>query len=115
MGEGDSVTETGEPGLGAGQGLGIAVDADDVQVGEAVEHRLGVTAEAQGRVNDNRPVPHHGGCEEVHDAVEEDRYVLCVAHAATSVAEQKRYGGSGMRGPFVRSLRSLMRTPGAQQ
>ncbi len=59
VGERHPVAEAGETRLGACQSLGIAVDADDVEVGKAIEHGLGVTAEAEGGVDDDGPVPDH--------------------------------------------------------
>ena len=44
------------------------------------EHRLGVTSEAESGVDDDGSVPRDRWCEKVDHPVQQDRYVLHLAH-----------------------------------
>jgi hypothetical protein len=71
----EAVAEAGEPLAGEGERLGVAVDPDDRQPGEACERALRVAAHAEGGVDEDgaRTVDRRG--EEVEATVEKDRQV----------------------------------------
>ena len=49
----DAVAERREPLPGDREGVGVAVDADERELGEAREHRLGVAAHAERGVDEH--------------------------------------------------------------
>ena len=64
-----------EASAGASECLGVAVDADEVGLGEAGEQRLAVTAEPQRAVDEDRAGPGERRLQELHDPVEQHRDV----------------------------------------
>ena len=75
MHERDAVAERREPLPRDPQRVLVAVEADEVDAGEALEERLGVTAHAEGRVDEDGTLRVEGGCEQLDAAVEEHRGV----------------------------------------
>ena len=85
MHEGDPLAVRREPLLAAVQGVHVAVDADDVGPRAVLEDRLGVTAQPERRVDQERAVlvgAVEGGCHESDDPVEQHRDVAGVRHRA---------------------------------
>ena len=73
MDRGEPVAEAGQPGPRQRERVRVAVDADDPGQLAAGQHRLGVAAEAQGRVDhDGAFVVRGGRRKEGHDPVQED-------------------------------------------
>ena len=71
-----------QPPPGELEGGGVAVDADDAGVLEALEDRLGVAAEAEGAVDEDRAGVVERGGEQCHDPVEEHRDVRGAGHVS---------------------------------
>ena len=69
---GEPVAEAGQPLAGQVEGRGVAVDADHPGQLAAGQHRLGVAAQAEGRVDHDRALVVEGRRQEGHDPVEED-------------------------------------------
>ena len=72
---GEAIAEARETLPGDRQGLRVSVDADDAEVREALEERLGVTAHAERAVHGDRAVARDGGLEQLDAPVEQNRDV----------------------------------------
>ena len=66
-----AVAERREPLPGDRAGRPVAVEADEVQSGEALEERLGVAAHAERRIDEHGAVALEGGGEQLDAAVEQ--------------------------------------------
>ena len=84
--ERDAVAERREPLPRDPQGVLVAVEADEVDAGEALEERLGVAAHAEGGVDEDGAVALEGGREQLDAAVEE--------HGGVDVAQAHDVRGS---------------------
>ena len=73
------------------QRVRVAVEADQADAREALEERLGVTAHAERRVDEDRAVALERGREQLDAAVEQDRSV--------DVAQVHDRRGPGPSGP----------------
>ena len=69
------------------EGVLVTVDAEDASLGAALQHGLGVTAQPEGRVDEDSARPVECGRHESHDPVEEDRDVGGIGHRRPSVAD----------------------------
>jgi hypothetical protein len=94
-----------EPLAAAVQGVGVAVDADDPRLGEPLQHRLAVAAEAEGGVDEHGTRLRERRRDEGDDPVEEHRDVGGGGHGLGALpregdqqehrAGQRRGRGSG--------------------
>jgi hypothetical protein len=72
----DPVGEPGQPDPRVGQGLGVPVQADQHRVRVRLEHRLGVPAEAERRVDvDGTAIPTQRGGQQLETPLEQHRHV----------------------------------------
>ena len=73
--ERDAVAERREPLAGDAQSVLVAVEADEMDAGEALEECLGVAAHAERGIDEHGAVPLERGREQLDAAVEQDRGV----------------------------------------
>ena len=98
--EGGALAEGREPLAGQAQGLLVAVEGDEPGLGEPLEERLAVAAEAERAVDDHRSRPLQGGGQQVQAPLEHHRDVSTLAQGALSgPARPARTAGSPPSGP----------------
>ena len=86
-----------QPRAGQLEGVLVAVDADDVRLGAAVEHGLGVAAETEGGVDEHRARALERRGHQRHDPVEEDRDVGGTRSSAGRPSSRAGRRGRGAR------------------
>ena len=90
MNRAEAIPETLEALRGQCDRLRVAIDADDRQLGETIERPLGVTAHAQGPVNEDRSGALNGRGQHVQALGEEDRDVTLRRGAPALVRAARR-------------------------
>ncbi len=91
------VAVRGQPGPAPGQCVGVAVDADQVQIGVSGEQRRGMAAKADRGIDDDRGLAGGHRVEQVEDPVEHHGHVV----TATSGQLAHRFSSFGADGRRV--------------